>query len=145
MSSNVGKIIKSVVVIFFVLEVLAALILGIGYSGGFGYFLLIGIGGSLAAGLIAVFLYGFGELVDNSINSADDLHYLREKAKKEASTTSVVSAPTAPVATSKPSDAVKRENCVNLSGDKIACTKCQTVQPSKTDVCISCGAKFTRL
>ena len=91
MTSNIGIQIKIMSIVVFVLNLLGSLggaIAGasiVGGGEGFGIFIGALIGGVFVSYLIYVFMYGFGELVENSqsINAKVNYHILNgEKLKK---------------------------------------------------------------
>ncbi len=85
MFNNIGAKIKGLAIGTFIVETLGALITGIclwadwGDTEGFLLFLAIGVGGSLVAWISSWFIYGYGELIENTGNTVTQIKSIDQK------------------------------------------------------------------
>lgn len=147
MFSDVGKKIKGVAVASFVLEAIAGIVVFMCFLiDGYEFWeCLIPLGSILVSLIIAWFIYGFGELVDNSVSVTEDTRVIREKLNK-SSEQSKKSEDKPFAGNNKPASAPKNsnstqkkafQNASTANAGSWACT-CGKVNPKYMSSC-TCG------
>jgi mannitol-specific phosphotransferase system IIBC component len=150
MFENIGSKIKSIAKVFFAVEAIGSVIAGIAMVAEEeeAVYLLIAVGGFLVAWVTACFLYGFGQLIENSDIIAEEFgrknmaHQKKEekaKERKQVQQTKVVKATIA-------NPAVDEDEFVDIT-----CTQCNAalsftksqLQNSEDLTCPVCDAKIT--
>ena len=132
MFDNVGKKLQVVAKIYMWIGILISVIVGIitasdAQSGGFFIFLLIAVFGSVGSYLSSLFLYAFGEMVENIASIEDDTGYFRRRTmKKDKDETEAAKNTGHTFSGSRTADGKKKcKSCgaENLVGNEV-CTAC---------------------
>lgn len=141
MFDNVGEKLKNFSVVWFVISAISAFITGLflwvewGDTEGFLMFLAIAVGGNLVTYIISLFMYAFGELVDNSSYIRDDLTFMR--MRKDSKKSAQEEMPNGSVGNSGTVKKEAREN-------EVICPKCGERQPKDRSVCLWCGESLAK-
>ena len=151
MFSNIGKKIKDFAQIMFVVEVIGSLISAgiigfknVGGAVGFLVFLLLGVLFFGGAYLSVIFIYGFGDLVDNAERIRENIESVRWNDRVEANTEPErkYGAPAAYNLSGKPIFKDHESANQNTAGGW-TCMRCGAQNKNNSSTCTNCGMQRT--